>query len=175
MGARADALAKEFEARAAEMTKAIGQLTEADWKKVTESEKWPVGVTAHHVAGAHEPISGLVKTVAAGQSVPNFTMEMLHANNAKHAQEHAGCTKAETLALHREGRRRRGRDGARTVRRRARPQRDRPDRDAPHDRPASHRGHPDQSHQRASAEHPEDRRELTPAMWSGAAHAGLVS
>ena len=103
MGGRAEALAKEFEARAAEMTKAIGQLTEADWKKVTESEKWPVGVTAHHVAGAHEPISGLVKTVAAGQSVPNFTMEMLHASNAKHAQEHAGCTKAETLALHEKG------------------------------------------------------------------------
>lgn len=103
MGARAEALAKEFEARAAEMTKAIGQLTEADWKKVTESEKWPVGVTAHHVAGGHEPISGLVKTVAAGQSVPNFTMEMLHASNAKHAQEHAGCTKAETLALHEKG------------------------------------------------------------------------
>ena len=103
MGTRAEALAKEFEARAAEMTKAVGQLTEADWKKVTESEKWPVGVTAHHVAGAHEPISGLVKTVAAGQSVPNFTMEMLHASNAKHAQEHAGCTKAETLALHEKG------------------------------------------------------------------------
>jgi mycothiol maleylpyruvate isomerase-like protein len=103
MGARSEALAREFEARAAEMTKAIGQLTEADWKKVTESEKWPVGVTAHHVAGGHEPISGLVKTVAAGQSVPNFTMEMLHASNAKHAQEHAGCTKAETLALHQKG------------------------------------------------------------------------
>ena len=103
MGARAEALAKEFEARAAEMAKAIGQLTEADWKKVTEAEKWPVGVTAHHVAGAHEPISGLVKTVAAGQSVPNITMEMLHASNAKHAQEFAGCTKAETLALHEKG------------------------------------------------------------------------
>jgi hypothetical protein len=27
-------------------------------------------------------------------------MEMLHTMNAKHAQEHANCTKAETLALH---------------------------------------------------------------------------
>ena len=103
MGARADALAKQFETKAAEMTKAIGQLSDADWKKVTESEKWPVGVTAHHVAGGHEPISGIVKTVAGGQSIPNFTMDMLHESNAKHAREFAGCTKAETLALHEKG------------------------------------------------------------------------
>ena len=103
MSARADSLAKQFEARAAEMTKALGQLTEADWKKVTDAEKWPVGVTAHHVAGSHEPIAGIVKTVAAGQSIPNFTMAMLDESNAKHAREFAGCTKAETLALHEKG------------------------------------------------------------------------
>ena len=103
MGARAEALAKQFETKAAEMTKAIGQLSDADWKKVTEAEKWPVGVTAHHVAGGHEPISGIVKTVAGGQSIPNFTMDMLHESNAKHAREFAGCTKAETLALHEKG------------------------------------------------------------------------
>jgi DinB superfamily len=103
MGARAEALAKQFETKAAEMTKAIGQLSDADWKKVTESEKWPVGVTAHHVAGGHEPISGIVKTVAGGQSIPNFTMDMLNESNAKHAREFAGCTKAETLALHEKG------------------------------------------------------------------------
>jgi DinB superfamily len=103
MGARAEVLAKQFETKAAEMTKAIGQLSDADWKKVTESEKWPVGVTAHHVAGGHEPISGIVKTVAGGQSIPNFTMDMLNESNAKHAREFAGCTKAETLALHEKG------------------------------------------------------------------------
>ena len=103
MGARADMLAKQFETKAEEMTKTLGQLNDADWKKVTASEKWSVGVTAHHVASSHEGIAGLMKTVAAGQSVPGFTMEMLHAGNAKHAQESAGCTKAETLALHQKG------------------------------------------------------------------------
>jgi hypothetical protein len=102
MGARANALATQFEAKAAEMTKAIETLTDADWKKVT-SAKWSVGVTAHHVAGAHEGIAGIVKTVAAGQSMPPFTMAMLDEMNAKHASEHAGCTKAETLELHKKG------------------------------------------------------------------------
>src|SRR5207249_10686450 len=34
------------------------------------------------------------------QSVPNFTMDMLNAMNAQHAKDHANCTKAETVALH---------------------------------------------------------------------------
>jgi uncharacterized damage-inducible protein DinB len=100
MGARAESLAKQFETKAAEMTAVIKGLSDADWKKTTESEKWSVGVTAHHVAQGHEGILGIVKTLAAGQSIPNFTMDMLHEMNAKHAKEQAGCTKAETLALH---------------------------------------------------------------------------
>lgn len=100
MGARAESLAKQFEAGAAEMTGALGTLTDADWKKVTAAEKWSVGVTAHHVAGGHAGISGIVKTIASGQSIPNFTMATLDELNATHAREHAGCTRAETLALH---------------------------------------------------------------------------
>ena len=100
MSARAESLAKQFEARVAEMTETIEKLTDADWKKVTSAGKWTVGVTAHHVAGAHEGIAGIIKGVAAGQSMPNFTMAMLDEMNATHAREHANCTRAETLALH---------------------------------------------------------------------------
>ena len=103
MGARAESLAKKYEAKAAELTATIQKLSDADWKKVTAAEKWPVGVTAHHVAGGHEPISGIVKTLAAGQSIPGFSMAMLDEANAKHAKDFAGCTKAETLALHEKG------------------------------------------------------------------------
>ena len=103
MGAKAESLAKKYEAKAAELTATIQKLSDADWKKVTTAEKWPVGVTAHHVAGAHEPISGIVKTLAAGQSIPGFSMAMLDEANAKHAKDFAGCTKAETLALHEKG------------------------------------------------------------------------
>jgi hypothetical protein len=103
MSARAETLAKQFEAQAAEMTAEIEKLTDADWKKVTSAEKWPVGVTAHHVAGAHEPIAGMLKTVASGQTMPPFTMQMLDEMNARHAKDFAGCTKAETLELHKKG------------------------------------------------------------------------
>src|SRR5437899_2358350 len=90
MGAKAEALAKQFESKAQEATAALEKLSDADWKKVTEEEeKWTVGVTAHHMAGAHEPISNIVRTIASGQSMPNFTMDMLHAANAKHAKDSA--------------------------------------------------------------------------------------
>jgi hypothetical protein len=100
MGAKSEALAKQFEAKAQEATAALEKLSEADWKKVTAAEKWTVGVTAHHVAGSHEGIAGIIKTVASGQSMPNFTMDMLNEMNAKHAQDFANVSKADTIALH---------------------------------------------------------------------------
>jgi hypothetical protein len=100
MGAKGEALAKQFEAKVQEATGVLEKLNDADWKKKTSGEQWTVGVVAHHVAGGHEGISGIIKTVASGQSMSSFTMDMLHGMNAKHAQEFANATKAETLALH---------------------------------------------------------------------------
>ncbi len=100
MGARANALAKQFEEASQAMTDALGRLGDADWRKTTSAEKWTVGVLAHHVALGHAAIANLIKTVVAGQSVPNLTMAMIDEQNAKHAREHAKCTKAETLELH---------------------------------------------------------------------------
>ena len=100
MGAKGEALAKQFEAKAKEATAVLEKLSDADWKKVTEAEKWSVGVTAHHVAGGHEIIAGMAKAVGSGQTLPPFTMDMLHDMNAKHAKDFAGCTKAETIEIH---------------------------------------------------------------------------
>ena len=92
MGAKSEALAKQFEAKA-----------QADWKKVTEAEKWTVGVTAHHVATALEPIAGMITAIVSGQARGSFTMGMLDEMSAKHAKEHASCTKGETSALLKKG------------------------------------------------------------------------
>ena len=102
MSARADKLAKQFEDKARELTETIEKLSDADWKKAT-SAGWPIGVMAHHVAGSHEPIAGLVRGVASGETLPPITMAMIDEGNAKHAKEFAGCTKQETLALHQKG------------------------------------------------------------------------
>ena len=102
MGARGETFAKQFEAKAQEVTSAMDKLNDVDWKKVTAAEKWPVGVTAHHIASAHQGISGIMKAIADGKAGPNIPMAALDQMNAKHAQDFAGCTKAETLSLHKQ-------------------------------------------------------------------------
>lgn len=103
MGAKSEALARQFEAKAAEATAVLEKLSDADWKKTTAAEKWTVGVTAHHLARAYEPVAHMVTTIASGQALPHFTRQMLDEMNARHAVESAGCTKAETIALHKKG------------------------------------------------------------------------
>jgi hypothetical protein len=55
----------------------------ADWKKLTATEKWPVGVTAHHLAGGLEVVAGSVTGLVSGAPPRgNFTMAMLDQMNA---------------------------------------------------------------------------------------------
>jgi DinB superfamily len=100
MGARGETLAKQFETKAGEATAVLERLSDTDWKKVTAAEKWTVGVVAHHIAASHETLGGLIKMLADGKPGPNIAMDVIHGMNAKHAQDFAGCTKAETVALH---------------------------------------------------------------------------
>jgi hypothetical protein len=101
MGAKGEALARRFEAKAQEAAAVFEKLSDADWKKVTEGEKWPVGVAAHHLTVAFEQVPAIAAMLASGQSRGDFTTKMLDELNAQHAKEHVGCTKPETLALHR--------------------------------------------------------------------------
>ncbi len=102
MGARAEALAKQFEVKAQEASAIFESLTDVEWKKKTSSEKWPVGVVAHHIAVSHEVIAGIIKTIADGKPLPEISFDHIHAMNAQHALEQAGCTKAETVARHKQ-------------------------------------------------------------------------
>src|SRR5262249_60903511 len=103
MGARGASLAKEFEAKVEAATALLESLTAADWTKTTAAEKWTVAVTAHHIASSYESATRIIETIAAGQALPHFTREILDERNAQHAREFAGCTKAETIALHQRG------------------------------------------------------------------------
>jgi hypothetical protein len=104
MGAKTEALAKQFEGKARDAAGTLQKLGDADWKKVTAAEKWTVGVTAHHLAGGLGAVAGIVTGLVSGTpSGGNFTRAMLDEMNARHAKEHAGCTRAETLALFQKG------------------------------------------------------------------------
>jgi len=100
MGAKGEAFAKQFEAKVEEAIALFEKLSDADWKKTTAAEKWTVAAAAHHIARSYEPITHIIKTIAAGQALPTFTRQMLDEMNAQHAKEFAGCTRPETIALH---------------------------------------------------------------------------
>ena len=100
MGAKAEALAKQFEAKVKEATSVLEKLSDAEWKKMTQGEQWSVGVTAHHLAQSHAGIAGLIKSLASGQHTASISMDDINAGNAKHAKEFATVSKADTVALH---------------------------------------------------------------------------
>jgi mycothiol maleylpyruvate isomerase-like protein len=103
MRTKGEVFAEQFEAKAEEATAFLEMLTAADWTKTTAAEKWTVAATAHHVASSYEPITHIIKTIAAGQPLPHFTRQMLDEMNAQHAKEFADCTRQETIALHQTG------------------------------------------------------------------------
>ncbi len=98
MGTKSEGLAKQFESKVQEAITTLEKLNEADWTKITDDEKWSVGVTAHHLAGAFESVPGAVKGLVAGQSL-GLTMDKIDEMNARHAKEYANCTRAETVEL----------------------------------------------------------------------------
>lgn len=99
MGAKSAALGRQFQAKAQEAAAVLQTLSDADWRKVTASEKWTVGVTAHHLASALEAVAGIVTAIVSGQTLGTFTGKMLDEMNAAHAREQVHCTRAETIAL----------------------------------------------------------------------------
>lgn len=103
MGAKTEALAKQFEAKAQDALATLELLSDADWKKVTDAEKRSVGVTAHHLAGALSVVPKVVEAIVAGRPLDSFRFGSIDEINAQHAREYARCTKAETIDLYTKG------------------------------------------------------------------------
>ena len=104
MGPKTAALATELEGKTRDAVATLEKLGDADWQKTTAAEKWPVGVTAHHLAVGLEAVAGIVNGIMSGAPPRGtFTRAMLDQMNAQHAKEHGGVTRTETLALLRKG------------------------------------------------------------------------
>src|SRR5215207_1025589 len=97
--ARAQALAERFEQAHNEVIATVEGLSDAQWSAPGADEGRTVGITAHHIAASYPSTFGLVQTVASGQELPAVGWDMIHAMNARHAEQHAGVGKAETLKL----------------------------------------------------------------------------
>jgi uncharacterized damage-inducible protein DinB len=96
MSERARNLAQQFEQANHELIATVEGLSDHQWRTETPGDGRTVGVVAHHVAGGHAGIAGLVQRIANGESFPMPNIDKM---NAEHAVQYANATKAETLAL----------------------------------------------------------------------------
>ena len=95
---RAQQLATEFEVINGAILEAVANVTPEQWQRVTESERWPCGVVAHHVAEVQRFFMGVIAGLADGETAPRELRGVdVDANNARHAAEFANVSKTETL------------------------------------------------------------------------------
>ena len=95
---RAQQLASEFEAVNDGILDAVANATPEQWQRVTESERWPAGVVAHHVAEVQRFFTGVIAGLADVEAAPvELRGADVEANNAHHAAEFANVGKTETL------------------------------------------------------------------------------
>ena len=95
---RAQQLATEFETVNDGILDTVANATPEQWQRVTESERWPAGVVAHHVAEVQRFFTGVIAGLIDGEATPEELRGAdVDANNARHAAEFANVGKKETL------------------------------------------------------------------------------
>jgi uncharacterized damage-inducible protein DinB len=93
--------AAEYATQLQEVTDAlvaeVDSCSDEAWRRRTASERWSVGVVAHHVVGVQQFFAGVLAGVASGDgSAAELTSEFVDENNARHAIEFADVDRIET-------------------------------------------------------------------------------
>ncbi len=99
-GRRAAQLAERLETGAAQLAAFADGLTDEEWQKpVSASDRRTVGMIVHHVASMYPIEVDVARAATAGKAITEVTWDVVAEINAKHAQEHAGASKAEALEM----------------------------------------------------------------------------
>ena len=101
MSRRAESLANRIEEGAAGLAAFAEGLSEAEWRTPMSGgkDRRSVGVIVHHVASVYPIEVDLARAIATGKAVTDVSWEVVAELNGKHAQDHAGVTKAAALEL----------------------------------------------------------------------------
>ena len=99
MSTRSERLAQRIEQGAANLAAFAEGLSEAQWNTPVPPDGRTAGVIIHHVASVYPIEVQLASVLASGKPVEGVTWAGIAEMNAKHAQEHAGTGKAETIEL----------------------------------------------------------------------------
>ena len=100
VAARSVRFAAQFEEVNDDVIALVEGCSDLNWRRVCPSERWTLGVVAHHVASALPAFHGFVEKVAIGDpQTPRISLDVVHVNNERHAREYADVGKAEVLDL----------------------------------------------------------------------------
>lgn len=91
-------LAEEIADANAEFIAFVETCSDKDWKTTCRSERWSVGVVAHHIAWGHERSANWIKAIRSG--IPISGSPQAHnASNALKAVQVAGISRDEVVFL----------------------------------------------------------------------------
>jgi uncharacterized damage-inducible protein DinB len=88
-------MVQQFNTINAALIDATENCSAEQWKRATAGEKWSVGVVAHHVSEVEGFFAGVLSGAHPDMAL---TSEFVDDNNARHAEEHANTSQAETVA-----------------------------------------------------------------------------
>lgn len=99
MNTRSEKLAQRIEQGAANLAAFAEGLSEPQWNTPVPPDGRTAGVIIHHVASVYPIEVQLASVLASGKPVEGVTWAGIAEMNAKHAQEHTGTGKTETIEL----------------------------------------------------------------------------
>ena len=99
MNLRSEALADRLEQGAQALAAFATALTDTEWSSRIPGDGRKIGVVVHHVATMYPLEIELAQKLAGGEAVTGVTWDMVHAINAKHAQEYDTATREMALDL----------------------------------------------------------------------------
>lgn len=97
MSQRATDLANQFEQASRELISTVEQLSPSQMQARCAGEGCTLAALASHVAGVHPLATQWIQSAAAGEPLPDITMEMVNQANAKQFTDDASRNKDEIL------------------------------------------------------------------------------
>jgi len=86
-------------ARLSELEAVVGALSDAEWRRETDAEGWPVGLVAFHIARGFQRQAEFIEEVQRRHGPHLFSWDETHQLNAAVAAAHRSPGRDEVLAL----------------------------------------------------------------------------
>jgi len=96
---RVDVALAALRAKLADLEGIVGATSDADWRRETAAERWPVGLVAFHIARAFQRQAEFVEEARQRHDPHLFSWGETHALNAAVAAAHPSPGRDEVLAL----------------------------------------------------------------------------